>query len=94
MAFNYGPDCFVYFIYFRFLQLNVVVAAAVSVAAVRLDRLINVSINPKILIRMIDNVNATQGGVSTKNLTSAYDFFIQYAFRFEAGTSFALVSRP
>lgn len=42
---------------------------------------------------IIDNVNSTQGGVSTKNLTSAYDFFVQYSFRF-SGTMFALVFRP
>ncbi|MBN8535850.1 MAG: hypothetical protein J0M15_02265 [Deltaproteobacteria bacterium] len=52
-----------------------------------------VSSTQKDINSIIDNVNATQGGVSTKNLTSAYDFFIQYAFRF-TGTSFALVLRP
>lgn len=42
---------------------------------------------------IIDGVNASQGGVSTKNLTSAYDIFIQYSFRF-TGSMFALIFRP
>ncbi|MCB0369078.1 MAG: hypothetical protein KDD45_06400 [Bdellovibrionales bacterium] len=52
-----------------------------------------ISSNQKDINSIIDNVNSTQGGVSTKNLTSAYDFFVQYTFRF-SGTMFALVFRP
>lgn len=52
-----------------------------------------ISSNQKDINAIIDNVNSTQGGVSTKNLTSAYDLFIQYAFRFN-GSIFALVFRP
>ncbi len=53
----------------------------------------SISSNQKDLNSIIDNVNSTQGGVSTKNLNSAYDFFVQYSFRF-TGTMFALVFRP
>ena len=42
---------------------------------------------------IIDNVNSTQGGVSTKRLTSALDIFGQYTYRF-SGTIFALAFRP
>ena len=52
-----------------------------------------ISSTQKDLNSVIDNVNSTQGGVSTKGLTSAYDFFAQYSFRF-SGTMFALVFRP
>lgn len=52
-----------------------------------------ISSNQKDINSIIDNVNSTQGGVSTKNLTSAYDIFVQYAFRFN-GSIFALVFRP
>lgn len=52
-----------------------------------------ISSTQKDLNSIIDSVNSTQGGVSTKNLTSAYDFFVQYSFRF-SGTMFALVFRP
>lgn len=52
-----------------------------------------ISSNQKDINSIIDNVNATQGGVSTKSLTSAYDLFVQYSFRF-TGSIFALVFRP
>lgn len=52
-----------------------------------------VSADQKDLNSIIDSVNSSQGGVSTKNLTSAYDFFIQYQYRF-SGSIFALVFRP
>lgn len=42
---------------------------------------------------IIDSVNTSQGGVTTKRLTSAYDFFAQYTFRF-SGSMFALAFRP
>lgn len=51
------------------------------------------SSNQKDLNSIIDNVNSTQGGVSTKSLTSAYDFFAQYQYRFSSSI-FALVFRP
>lgn len=52
-----------------------------------------ISSSQKDINSIIDNVNSSMGGVSTKNLTSAYDLFIQYAFRFD-GSIFALVFRP
>lgn len=52
-----------------------------------------VSSTQKDINSIMDSVNSTQGGVSTKNLTSAYDFFIQYSLRF-TGSMFALVFRP
>ncbi|MCK6598322.1 MAG: hypothetical protein L6Q37_08160, partial [Bdellovibrionaceae bacterium] len=42
-----------------------------------------ISSSQKDINSIIDNVNSSMGGVSTKNLTSAYDLFIQYAFRFD-----------
>lgn len=53
----------------------------------------SISSDQKDINSIIDNVNSTQGGVSTKNLTSAYDFFAQYVFRFNS-SMFALVFRP
>lgn len=47
----------------------------------------------KDLNSIIDYVNTNQGGVSTKRLTSAYDFFGQYTYRF-SGSIFALAFRP
>lgn len=52
-----------------------------------------ISSTQKDINSIIDSVNTTQGGVSTKNLTSAYDIFLQYTFRF-TGSMFALVFRP
>lgn len=53
----------------------------------------SISSNQSDINSIIDSVNASQGGVTTKNLTSAYDIFVQYSFRF-TGTMFALVFRP
>ncbi|MBL7543508.1 MAG: outer membrane beta-barrel protein [Bdellovibrionaceae bacterium] len=55
--------------------------------------LTTVSSDQKDINSIIDHVNATQGGVSTKTLTSAYDFFAQYTYRF-SGSIFALAFRP
>ena len=53
----------------------------------------SISSTQKDINSIIDSVNSAQGGVTTKNLTSAYDFFAQYSYRF-SGTIFALVFRP
>jgi hypothetical protein len=55
--------------------------------------LTTISSTQKDLNSIIDSVNSTQGGVSTKSLTSAYDFFAQYTYRF-SGSMFALAFRP
>lgn len=55
--------------------------------------LTTISSDQKDLNSIIDTVNSSQGGVSTKSLTSAYDFFVQYQYRF-SGSMFALVFRP
>lgn len=83
------------------LSLSIIILSVEEVFAARggdgahsiTGGLTTISSNQKDLNSIIDSVNSTQGGVSTKSLTSAYDFFIQYQYRF-SGSIFALVFRP
>lgn len=52
-----------------------------------------ISSQQKDLNSLIDYVNTNSGGVSTKDMSSAYDFHLQYMFRF-SGTMFGLAFRP
>jgi opacity protein-like surface antigen len=85
------------------LSLSIIILSAEDVFAARggggsgghsiTAGITTVSADQKDLNSIIDSVNSTQGGVSTKSLNSAYDFFIQYQYRF-SGSIFALVFRP
>ncbi|MEK6773705.1 MAG: hypothetical protein AABY64_07185 [Bdellovibrionota bacterium] len=52
-----------------------------------------ISSQQKDLNSLVDFVNANSGGVSTKAMNSAYDFYGQYMFRF-SGSMFGLAFRP
>lgn len=52
-----------------------------------------VSSQQKDLNSLTDYVNANNGGVSTKDMNSAYDIYAQYMFRF-SGSMFGLAFRP
>lgn len=42
---------------------------------------------------LVDQANSTYGGITAKNLGSAYEFYAQYQYRF-SGSIFALIFRP
>ena len=52
----------------------------------------SISSNQSDLNNITTTINSTQGGVTTPSLGSAYDFFVQYSYRFSG--MFALVFRP
>lgn len=52
----------------------------------------SISSNQSDLNNITSTINSTQGGVSTPSMGSAYDFFLQYSYRFSG--MFALVFRP